>query len=147
MTPPYTRASVGRDAIGNVADDVFERIEGRAMKHKTLFRMLLKLIGVWTFVGGVQLVLAHLSQIIVMMTASYRGPREQFWYLIPSMLTTAAQLAMGAYLFFGGKWIVDLAIPGNRPYCHECGYDLTDAPGHVCTECGTPFKLEVSPAP
>ena len=49
------------------------------------------------------------------------------------------------YLFFGGKWIADKAIPGNRPYCHECGYDLTNAVGNVCTECGTPFRVaEVS---
>ncbi|MGB7157408.1 MAG: hypothetical protein WBD40_05045 [Tepidisphaeraceae bacterium] len=41
------------------------------------------------------------------------------------------------------------AIPGNRPYCHECGYDLTNAVGHVCVECGTPFKAaaEMSSAP
>ena len=110
------------------------------MKYKTLFRVMLKLLGVWTFIGGVEQALAHVSQLLFMFTASYRGAPNQLWYLIPSLLTTAAQVGIGLYLFFGGKWIVDKAIPGNRPYCHECGYDLTNAAGNLCSECGTPFK-------
>jgi predicted amidophosphoribosyltransferase len=55
--------------------------------------------------------------------------------------------ASGLYLFFGGKWIVDLAIPGNRPYCQECGYDLTGAHRDRCPECDTPFRPDtVRPA-
>ncbi len=34
--------------------------------------------------------------------------------------------------------IANLAIPGNRPYCDECGYDLTRAGAAACPECGTP---------
>jgi hypothetical protein len=56
--------------------------------------------------------------------------------LIPSVIG----LLVGLYFFFGGEWVVNKAIPGNRPYCHECGYDLTGAVGSVCNECGTPFK-------
>jgi len=118
------------------------------MKYKTLFRVMLKLLGVWTFIGGIEQALAHVSQLLFMLTGSYRGAPNQLWYLVPSMFTTAVQLGLGAYLFFGGRWIADKAIPGNRPYCHECGYDLTNAAGNVCTECGTPFKsAEMSSAP
>ena len=53
-------------------------------------------------------------------------------------------LIAGLYLFFGGKWIVNKAIPSNRPYCHECGYELTHARSNVCPECGTEFKAELS---
>jgi hypothetical protein len=47
------------------------------------------------------------------------------------------QLCGGLYLFFDGRRVVDWAVPGNRPYCPECGYDLTAASGDVCPECGT----------
>jgi uncharacterized paraquat-inducible protein A len=54
-------------------------------------------------------------------------------------------LIAGLYLFFGGKWIVNKAIPSNRPYCHECGYELTHARSNVCPECGTEFKPSKPP--
>jgi hypothetical protein len=51
-------------------------------------------------------------------------------------------LLIGLYLFFGGKWIVNRAIPGNRPYCQECGYELTRTQSDRCPECGTSFHPE-----
>ena len=56
------------------------------------------------------------------------------------LLGPVVQIAVGLYLFFDGRWVADKAIPGNHPYCHECGYDLTGAAGNICAECGTPFK-------
>ena|SRR5688572_32180588 len=115
------------------------------MKHKTLFRLLLKLIGVWVFVGGLNNLFTQLGYLGYLLT-NPAGMRQE-WYMLIGLLGIFAQMGVGAYLFFGGRWIADLAIPSNRPYCHECGYDLTNAAGHVCTECGTPFKAEVIPAP
>jgi hypothetical protein len=63
-------------------------------------------------------------------------------YMLTQLFAPLLQLAAGLYLFFGGKWVADKAIPSNRPYCHECGYDLTGAVGNICAECGTPFKSE-----
>ena len=115
------------------------------MKYKTLFRMLLKAIGVWVFVGGIGGLFSQFGYLVFVMTNRVTMPSGQSWYYLLNMLSPLAQLGMGLYLFFGGKWIADKAIPGNRPYCHECGYDLTNAAGTVCTECGTPFRVaEVS---
>jgi hypothetical protein len=115
------------------------------MKYKTLFRMLLKAIGVWVFVEGVGSGIGQLGYLAFYFTnASMRASGQQ-WYFVWNLAAPLAQIGLGLYLFFGGKWIADRAIPGNRPYCHDCGYDLTNAAGNVCTECGTPFRVaEVS---
>ena len=46
------------------------------------------------------------------------------------------------YLFFRGGWISDLAFPGDRPYCQECGYDLTGNASGRCPECGTDWSKD-----
>lgn len=119
------------------------------MKHKTLFRMLLKVIGVWVLVEGFVRAFGQLAYFTLLLTTGgAAGPTGQFWYSVVNVVAILVQLAIGFYLFLGGKWIADKAIPGNRPYCHECGYDLTNAAGNLCSECGTPFKpAEMSSIP
>ncbi|HVP73552.1 MAG TPA: hypothetical protein VMS30_07430 [Phycisphaerales bacterium] len=109
------------------------------MKHKTWFRLVLKAIGVLLI--GIALptcgqLAAHvLSYVFIDATNSIFG--NDYWaiqslYLVGGLL----QMAFGLYLFLGGKWIVDKAIPSNRPYCPECGYDMSRAQGARCPECG-----------
>ena len=109
------------------------------MKYKTLFRVLLKVVGVGVFVQGIGTLFMYMTYIFMEVGS---------FYFIFGLTGALAQMGIGLYLFFGGKWIADKAIPGNRPYCHECGYDLTNAAGNLCSECGTPFKpAEMSSAP
>ena len=49
-------------------------------------------------------------------------------FLIPTVLSL--------FLFFKPNIIVNLAIPSNKPYCPECGYNLSKNTGSVCSECG-----------
>jgi hypothetical protein len=138
-----------RQTPSDVADLAVDygRLRGQGnlfMKYKTLFRMLLKVIGVWVFITGAGAFVGQLGYLAFYFTTpSMRGTGQQ-WYFVWSLLSPCVQMGLGLYLFFGGKWIADKAIPGNRPYCHECGYDLTNAAGNVCTECGTPFRAAES---
>ncbi len=54
------------------------------------------------------------------------------------------QLAIGVYLLFGGNWIVNVCISSNRPYCPECGYDLSKATSANCPECGVKLPRDKS---
>jgi len=121
------------------------------MKYKTLFRMSLKVIGVYLcalsiphFVMGVVQVLASYS----LQTAGGAGFGgmslwSSMWLAMSSMLISPAiTIVIGLYLFFRGEWIVNKAIPSNRPYCHQCGYDLSGAVTNRCPECDAPFNPE-----
>ncbi len=109
------------------------------MRYKTLFRVLLKVLGVWLFIQGLMGVIQASLQMLSYWLES--NPRMQLSFFSRSiwLFSGVAKLLFGLYLFFGGAWIADKAIPGNRPYCHECGYDLRSAAGPDCPECGTPL--------
>jgi len=108
------------------------------MRYKTAFRLGLKLIGVWMIASAV----GDAGSVIgVCFELATSGQIVGNWMLGP-LLGVSGQVAVGLYLFFGGRWIVDKAIPSNRPYCHECGYELSGAaPAEgVCPECGTEYR-------
>ena len=119
--------------------------DGPAMKYKTLFRLLLKLLGVCFLVegGSFSVVLGAAMAVSWLESGMLGSPGVP----LPWLLAYLAQMGIGLYLFLGAEWIVNRAIPGNRPYCPECAYDLSGAAGGRCPECGTPFRPEdVRPA-
>jgi len=106
------------------------------MKYKTAFRLVIKAIGVWVIAGQ----MSSLVYMAGMFVEVWRDSSTSYVLLgsaLQMAIGCAVGLATGLYLFFGGKWIVNLAIPSNRPYCHECGYELTGNVSGVCPECGT----------
>ena len=111
------------------------------MKHKTLFRLMLRVIGVLLFAEGLGSLVSQ-SGWVVSALLQAGGPGSLGWQALLVPLGHALQIGLGLYLFFGGQWVADIAIPGNRPYCHECGYDLTRAVSRRCPECDTPFQRE-----
>ncbi len=105
------------------------------MKYKTLFRLLLKFMGLWLVVQGVAGTIGHVALMLEFEArTTFRHPFFNF------NLKYVIELIAGLYLFFGGKWILNLVIPSNRPYCPECGYDLSKASASECPECGTPIE-------
>ncbi|MBN1488771.1 MAG: hypothetical protein JXA69_02545 [Phycisphaerae bacterium] len=117
------------------------------MKYKTLFRLVLKLIGVWVFLRGAGELIAITGALVRSLGPGQIIPLGPAEYVAFSLAPQVFQVLCGLYLFFGGEWVVNLAIPGNRPYCPECGYDLSGARHSRCPECGTPFTPEqVRPA-
>ena len=111
------------------------------MKHKTLFRLLLKVVGVWLFVDGAGQLASYAANVLFFLTQQVVGGAwSQLWYSLFSLIGPLLKSCIGLYLFFSGEWIVNKAIPSNRPYCPECAYDLSGAVSNRCPECGMPFR-------
>lgn len=119
------------------------------MKHRTWFRLALKAIGVLLIGYSISVVFhlaALLYELVVHGEAWLPGIHYAFgevtiieeiiWGAL-YMLQMLSPLLIGLYLVLGGKWLVNVAIPLDRPYCDKCGLDLSDATGTRCPECGS----------
>ena len=119
------------------------------MKYRTLFRLLLKTIGVLIIANHIPTLLYPIRAILGVWTGTRSagcGCATGIGGVLLDMIPTVLQVAVGLYLFFDGEWVINKAIPRNPPFCFECGRDLTGLEGH-CPGCGTPFGPEdIQPA-
>jgi hypothetical protein len=110
------------------------------MKYKTLCRLLVKLMGVYLVVQGLTYFPAMVSEVVDHLNRD----REGLFVALQSIgfatwMVVGSVLVGVAVLWWNGA-ITNGLIPSNRPYCHECGYELTGAIGNRCPECGTSFQ-------
>ncbi|MEO0588493.1 MAG: hypothetical protein AAF078_12740 [Planctomycetota bacterium] len=113
------------------------------MRYKTLFRLGVKLIGIWLIAEALTLTGWMIAQwtLNVLSDAQYGiGITNMIGQLGRGVL----QAALGVYLLLGCEWVVNLVIPSNRPYCPNCGYDLTGRKDvRHCPECGVGLPAEL----
>jgi hypothetical protein len=109
------------------------------MKHKTWFRLVTRALGVLlvglSLPGTVTTAVAFLTSLLEQVNPAYSNI-QTFNFNWPYYVGASLQFLFGIYLFFGGNWIVNRCIPSNRPYCPDCGFDLSKATGTQCPECG-----------
>jgi hypothetical protein len=113
------------------------------MKHKTWFRLALKGIGIYMICTAIPSILAYTSSLALQYSQMNSqvitgwSSAQQWLWMIPQALDWGSRIAIGLYLVLGGNWIVNKVIPSNRPYCPECGYELShNASSMKCPECG-----------
>jgi len=116
------------------------------MRYKTLFRMALKFAGILLVVEAIATSVYIFPQLATWYVAGVTSTGGLWDFTFGQLLLSLVKGFAGLYFFFGGKWIVNLAIPSNRPYCPECAYDLSGAASERCPECGTAFRpADVAP--
>jgi len=123
------------------------------MRHKTAVRLALKVLGVFLIargLAGLGSAAVYLAGLVLELLFEGVGfgsgaiGLARTWAIAPAV-ESGLEVLFGLYLFYGGRRIVDRIIPSNRPYCAECGYELTGLPPEgLCPECGVPFRR---PAP
>ncbi len=109
------------------------------MRYQTLFRVLLKAIGVLLIAQSLPYAVSHSLSLLMRLAADAAGSGGFIgndWYQLPYIAGYVLMTGIGLYLFFGGKYVADLALPDNRLYCAECGYQLSSRDGAKCPECG-----------
>jgi hypothetical protein len=123
------------------------------MKHKTWFRLVIKAIGILVLTLHLpDFILTIVGSVLSQIDGATPGSGgwltmfERWEYMWPQFVRSVVNVAIGLYLLFGGKWIVNLCIPSNRPYCPECGYQLAESGSGNCPECGTtlPEKIAIA---
>ena len=107
------------------------------MRYKTFTRLLIKLMGIYFLLGGVVSLVAAVIYLVMMLGeySSYGG-LSMIAYPVSWGVSSLFSVGIGFFLLLASNWIVGLLIPSNRPYCPNCGYELTGSMRPQCPECG-----------
>jgi predicted RNA-binding Zn-ribbon protein involved in translation (DUF1610 family) len=122
------------------------------MKHRTWFRLALKAIGILLIGSSIDTVF-HFGTILYGLVVhgeswffSVRYARTSgslfgdFLRGALNLLQMLSPLLIGLYLVLGGKWLLNMVIPLDRPYCGGCGLDVSRMSGTRCPECGAAIE-------
>ena len=111
------------------------------MRYKTFTRLLIKLMGIYFLINGLINTLSSTTYLLMSLSeyGSYGGLRI-IAHPIAWGITSVCSTIAGLVLLLASNWLVDKLIPSNRPYCPNCGYELTGAMGGHCPECGVELQ-------
>ncbi len=113
------------------------------MKHKTLVRILLKILGVFLFTEALNSLISSGLWLLNDLMDPTSATSTLWYFRLSGLIQGLLKTFLAIYLFFGGTWVVNKIIPSNRPYCPECGYELTGLVRNRCPECGTPLSEDL----
>lgn len=120
------------------------------MKYKTLVRVGLRLFGVFFCSLWLSRVANRVFAAISPVVIDWLGQSQSGFVMPGSALvwgigSETGTLLIGLVLFLGSGFFANLVIPSNRPYCLDCGYELTASPPEgCCPECGAPYRKPAS---
>lgn len=111
------------------------------MKYKTLTRLLIKLMGIYFLLSGVCGGIAAITHLMFSLDSYDRfGDTYYLAFSFSSLAGSGAATFVGIILLVASNWLVSKLIPSNRPYCPNCGYELTGAVRQHCPECGVDIE-------
>lgn len=107
------------------------------MKHKTFTRLVIKLMGVFFLLNGVAGLLGAVTYLLIVLD-DYSTMGDSFYlaYPLSAAVGSGAMLVAGLVMLLASNALANLLIPSNRPYCPNCGYELTGMRSGKCPECG-----------
>lgn len=111
------------------------------MRYKTFTRLLIKLMGIYFLItGAVGFVSSTIYLLMTLPDYGNYGGISMIAYPVAWCLSSVFSFGVGLLLLLASNWLVGKLIPSNRPYCPNCGYELTGALRQHCPECGVDLQ-------
>ena len=104
------------------------------MGHKTLFRVLVRVLGVWLTIQGLAQIAMFASQMLHLAIAEESVTTMFNWFWTQGAYGVV-MTGGGLYCFVGSRHLANFAFRDNHVYCGSCGWDLTQVTAERCPEC------------